>query len=509
MDKQQIGSLSITEVNDVGSELATYVYTRVPDEPDETKTAPEGQKTLGRVDIILPKRKNERLDINPWYSPLGLQNHAYDLLQSLVSIFLPAGFPHTVRSDYVPYQIYDSLQAFSSSIAGLLASRAALEGLGVGGSTKKSPGAEPGPSSSATAVVLLSILQESMGRIATILFAWRLGTSLEPEAKRWRLAADFFNDSGMILETLTPMIPTSYSGGWYARICLLSGASVLRALCGVAAGSSKATLSQHFAVEENGGNVGELNAKDSSQETVISLLGMWAGSLVLSRAISRQTTWLTLIMLLFIHLLTNYLAVRSVCMTSLNRQRTNIVFSNFIENGTVPTPAEAAKLERIFEKDGLLRWKGSTVLGHGQIGGSLKDLIRLMGGVRHKTTGSVASPELKLDKLIKASESENYIPWLDGEERSAVIVLKVGATVEDQLKGWCHALLLAREVNERAGTPGVKHWEHEAMIDLIQETLKRQKSGSSEYTRQLQEAGWDVKVPALETKPGCRVAVHS
>ena len=132
MDKQQIGSLSITEVNDVGSELATYVYTRVPDEPDETKTAPEGQKTLGRVDIILPKRKNERLDINPWYSPLGLQNHAYDLLQSLVSIFLPAGFPHTVRSDYVPYQIYDSLQAFSSSIAGLLASRAALEGLGVG-----------------------------------------------------------------------------------------------------------------------------------------------------------------------------------------------------------------------------------------------------------------------------------------------------------------------------------------------------------------------------------------
>jgi len=133
-----------------------------------------------------------------------------------------------------------------------------------------------------------------MGRIATILFAHKLGTSLEPECKMYRLAADVFNDTAMILDCLSPAFPK------VARVVILSFSSVLRALCGVAAGSSKASLSAHFA---RWGNLGELNAvsatvgpraqpryqaagrhssvdeliniqKDSSQETVISLLGM-------------------------------------------------------------------------------------------------------------------------------------------------------------------------------------------------------------------------------------------
>jgi hypothetical protein len=90
-----------------------------------------------------------------------------------------------------------------------------------------------------------------MGRIATILFAHRLGTSLEPECKMYRLAADIFNDAAMILDCLSPALPK------VSRVVLLSLSSVLRSLCGVAAGSSKASLSAHFATQ---GNLGELNA---------------------------------------------------------------------------------------------------------------------------------------------------------------------------------------------------------------------------------------------------------
>lgn len=113
-------------------------------------------------------------------------------------------------------------------------------GIGVGDS-----GASP------TAALLLSVFQESMGRIATILFAHRLGTSLEPECKMYRLAADIFNDAAMIFDCLSPAFPKPL------RVILLSLSSVLRALCGVAAGSSKASLSAHFATQ---GNLGELNA---------------------------------------------------------------------------------------------------------------------------------------------------------------------------------------------------------------------------------------------------------
>ncbi len=90
-----------------------------------------------------------------------------------------------------------------------------------------------------------------MGRVATILFAHRFGVSLEPECKMYRFAADIFNDTAMLLDCLSPAMPKP------ARILVLSASSTLRALCGVAAGSSKASLSAHFA---RYGNLGELNA---------------------------------------------------------------------------------------------------------------------------------------------------------------------------------------------------------------------------------------------------------
>jgi hypothetical protein len=104
---------------------------------------------------------------------------------------------------------------------------------------------------SPTVALLLSVVQDSVGRIATILFAHRLGTSLEPECKMYRLAADVFNDSAMILDCLSPVFPKT------SRVSILCFSSALRALCGVAAGSSKASLSAHFA---RWGNLGEINA---------------------------------------------------------------------------------------------------------------------------------------------------------------------------------------------------------------------------------------------------------
>ena len=57
-------------------------------------------------------------------------------------------------------------------------------------------------------------------------------------------------------------------------LCMSGG---LRALCGAAAGGSKAALTMHFAQPDNGlgsGDVGDLSAKDGSKETVLALFGM-------------------------------------------------------------------------------------------------------------------------------------------------------------------------------------------------------------------------------------------
>lgn len=99
--------------------------------------------------------------------------------------------------------------------------------------------------------LLLSIVQESLGRVATILFAHRFGTAIEPECKMYRLLADVFNDLAMVLDCASPAFPTR------VRVGVLAGGSVLRALTGVCAGSAKGCLSAHFA---KAGNLGELNA---------------------------------------------------------------------------------------------------------------------------------------------------------------------------------------------------------------------------------------------------------
>lgn len=55
----------------------------------------------------------------------------------------------------------------------------------------------------------------------------------------------------IVLDCISPVLDTA------SRVSVLCAASVLRALCGVAAGSAKASLSMHFAKR---GNVGELSA---------------------------------------------------------------------------------------------------------------------------------------------------------------------------------------------------------------------------------------------------------
>lgn len=250
-----------------------------------------------------------------------------DWRKALFDSFLPVGFPHSVSDDYLTYQTYDSLQAFFSTITSLLASRALLQGLGVGDAN-----------SSATFALLVTILKDAMSRIATILFAHRFGLRIEPDAKRYRFLADLFNDTAFFLELFSP-----YLDQW-GKIAALSIGEGLRALCGVAAGASKAALSVHFAKHDN---LAELNAKEASQETAVGLMGLLVGTVVV-KYVEDQTAVVTLmVILVFTHLWVNYLGVRSVCMNTLNRQRATILFTEFLSTNKLLTPAEVAARESV------------------------------------------------------------------------------------------------------------------------------------------------------------------
>ncbi|KAG9627220.1 DUF647-domain-containing protein, partial [Aureobasidium melanogenum] len=436
-------TLELTETDEAGNVVATYI---------QTSTA---ERNATRIDRIIPESSQKSL-------------------KALLDIFLPSGYPHSVTEDYLPY---DSLQAFSSSIAGLLANRAVLEGVGVGDA-----------SASATSALLLSILQESLGRVATIFFAHRFGNSLEPECKLYRLLADIFNDAAMVLDCLSPVFPKPM------RVMILATGSVLRSLCGVAAGSSKASLSAHFA---RWGNLGELNAKDSSQETVISLLGMLVGCLVVKTVNTPFATWTTLLLLLTLHLATNYMAVRSVCMRTLNRQRANIVFAYLLKYDRVLSPKQVSAKERIFEHDGILRDVDDKCLGYCKIGVPAYELLERLGRTDRLTRATNIPDGRLLLQLVELFEEESYIVYLEHQSDTTCILLKKGSDTTAQLKAWYHALLLARQTEQ--GFKGGKD-----SMDALQSTLVAVRKDWQKVQARLGEAGWDLETAALETTSGSR-----
>jgi len=318
----------------------------------------------------------------------------------------------------------------------------------------------------------------------------------------YRLLADVFNDAAMILECLSPAFPKPI------RVCILATSSALKALCGVAAGSSKASLSAHFA---RWGNLGELNAKDSSQETVISLLGMLAGSAVVSMVTSSVATWSTLMLLLSVHLGMNYRAVRAVSMRSLNRQRANIVFANLLTEDVVLTPAQVARRERVFEWDGVMRDLKGRAMGHCKIGVPFRELVSAMRGV-DKQTSSASSVRVKsatIDRLLQLFDIQRvpYVVWVDKQSRQCWIALRQGCSTTDQLQAWYTAYLaLVAVVNK--GSDGGKSADSEVdtTLGILESVQSSMKQSFAEVQRRLLEAGWDLSTAALETRSGSRIA---
>lgn len=291
--------------------------------------------------------------------------------------------------------------------------------------------------------------------------------------------------------------------------------------------------------------------KDSSQETIISLLGMLAGSLVVSRINSPLTTWSALLFLLSIHLGTNYLAVRAVSMRTINRQRANIVFSSYLQSlldgetrhsqksqerinkvrlhkYRLQTPEEVSLKERIFEFDGVIRWHDGLIIGHCTLGVPLKAVLRtlpLFAGNSH--TGSYSSinrgeveseaamkmgdSDVTIQALLELFSGEDYIlsysldysPSSKRRQPHFYIVLTEASSTVTQLKGWFHALLCASRLSV-----GLEH-QQKSVLGLLKETLVEVRDSWTELLEGLKEAGWDVETGALETKSGLRTSFVS
>lgn len=232
-----------------------------------------------------------------------------------------------MSSDYLHYQLWDTLQAFCSSITGMLATLAILKGVGVGDS-----------SATPLAAALTWMLKDGTSMVSRIIFAWLQGVDLDCNAKRWRLVADVLNDVGHFLELLAPLFPQLF-------LFIVCTASISKAIVGSAGMATRAAMVQHQARRDN---MADVAAKDNSQETVVNLAGLlvnlWLTPLVAGRPI---LVWGLFVVFTMLHLLANHRAVSVVCMETLNKNRLHIVMTDYLSTGSVSTPTSVNAREPI------------------------------------------------------------------------------------------------------------------------------------------------------------------
>ncbi|XP_026064621.1 RUS1 family protein C16orf58 homolog isoform X2 [Carassius auratus] len=340
------------------------------------------------------------------------------------SVFLPQGYPESVSEDYLQYQLWDTVQAFSSSLSGTLATQASLKGVGVGNQEATVAAATitwllRGKCTNDLCLFLNAcfsnhfphlfffFFSDGTGMLGRIVFAWLKGNKLDSEAKKWRLFADILNDVAMFMEIAAPHFPPFFT----LIVCI---AGIFKSIVGVAGGATRAALTVHQARRNN---MADISAKDGSQETLVNLAGLLV-SLALIPLVTDNPLLTFILFFLFtvLHLFANYKAVRSVVMETLNEARLSIVLHQYLLDGQLLSPVEANQKEPVFL--------------------SLGRTVPIKFGVR---LGDIVQEPGELQLALK----NNSKPYLIGIKNGTVCVcLGSDASVRDEIMAACQALCL-------------------------------------------------------------------
>ena len=278
---------------------------------------------------------------------------------------VPEGYPLSVAPDYAEFQAWDSLQGVCSYVRGVLTSRTMLVAAGVGDAAASAVGA-----------AATFALRDVTGNVGGFLFAVGMGKNGDGYPQRWRLAADAANDAALTVELGMPWLIWKFGPSAFPVCAVLS--ALLRSLVGVAGRASWAALTQHFATS---GNHADLAAKEGTQETLASLVGMaigWVCTVLLRgddaddeegseaehpSGVSRAEL-VVFVALTALHMYANWRAVSCVILNTLNRDRTSVLALHFVKSRAILTPAEVHAWRPRSEEDAsALRFIRNCALG--------------------------------------------------------------------------------------------------------------------------------------------------
>lgn len=188
----------------------------------------------------------------PWSFP-GLSGPVRWAKRVLRSVFLPVGWPGSVAPEYLRFQTFNIVQDLSTYLRGILATKAILEGMGVGRDD-----------TTPIAATIMWIMRDGASMMSGLFFTTLMSSDFSRNAKSWRLFGDFIVDVGITLDMLAPLFPKHF----LLLICL---ASVAKSLCGISAGAANGAIVEHFSRNNNIAEVLAKVGKARQRDTVASI----------------------------------------------------------------------------------------------------------------------------------------------------------------------------------------------------------------------------------------------
>ncbi len=201
------------------------------------------------------------------------------------------------------------------------------------------------------------MIRDGASMVGGLLFTTFSSANFGQNVKAWRLFADYINNIGITLDLLAPLSQNLF----LPLICM---SSVFKALCGIAAGATGSVISEHWG-SLNGiilalvqlfhfyvfylhiyflGNTAEVNSKNGAQHTAISLIGLLL-SLPFTAIACRTPAimWTVYTFLTVLHMVSNYIAMRTLRLRSINISRAKLLTQFFLEIMTPHLPADLKK----------------------------------------------------------------------------------------------------------------------------------------------------------------------
>jgi len=453
----------------------------------EFEIQPDGNSILRRtvkIDVqnqiknISPNTSNFGiLELN---SPLLLQkvqNLLVTIKGELFRMFLPIGYPYTVRKEYTTYQICDTIQGLLTYLRGMASTAAILKSSGVGSAE-----------ANALSASLSWAVRDGIGMLGGLIFSYIASPYFDAYVKEFRLFADIVNNIALSVDISLPILSKINRNKF---IFYSSVSTICKVMCGMAAGATKSSISAHFALH---GNLADVNAKENAQETLVTLIGMIVGL--------GMSTWLNdhyivgiviFFALTALHLIVNYYGVVALRLRTLNYQRAHCVINEFVIN---ESRLICSRLMKTNLPDENLPVVAQTPE---QVNESIYDSVCYL--IWPKNVRVDRRPDWKnlpstFDSEMKQVDEERYFLILGETSPAQVdIMLRSGATVSDEWRAFVHSQILFKVTNEYLSNggnslhPGVRN----DLIKVTHDAMKKVTSKEEPLSLDsLSKQGWKI-----------------